>query len=321
MTPTPLHTYRLFDVDITCDFPLPELPSADGTGAQIAVTMERRSGSSLVGFEKSFEFATRDGDVVCWCETRGADYLFVFPGQVSYLVTETQRIVCLPEPGCSEEWVRHLLINQVLPRLLGTTGRLVVHASAVTLPGNAGTVAFIGHSGFGKSTLASSFLEAGAELVSDDGVLISRKEETVFILGGMPGIRLLPDSRFAVFSESEGFRPFSEESSKYQLLLAEESDRLVREVRRLDAVFILDDPFANARASSVVIEPATARDAMVAFLQCLFSLDPTERQTLTQTFNNTTGTLAASMRIFRLSYPRRHDLLPEVRAAVTASLK
>lgn len=79
---------------------------------------------------------------------------------------DSREIVVRPhEPGESR-LLPILLCGTVAAFLLALRGETVLHASAVSIEGRA--LAFVGHSGGGKSTLAALMCHAGAELVSDD---------------------------------------------------------------------------------------------------------------------------------------------------------
>lgn len=157
-----------------------------------------------MGFETAFEWLGLDNRVACWCKRKGDEYLFVFPGNSTFHITAAGVISCFLHQGPDMQLLRHLLLNQIIPRYLATTGRLVLHASAVTLA-NGKSVAFLGDSGFGKSTLVSSFHRHGAELINDDCILLENANHSVTAIGGLVGIRLFPDSVNAVFNEATGF--------------------------------------------------------------------------------------------------------------------
>ena len=118
-----------------------------------------------LGFKKTFEWCDYDGRVVCWCERRKDDsdddeYLYIFGRSATFHISAGGVISCFLHEGSSMQMLRHLLLNQIIPRYLATNGRLILHASAVTLE-NGKTIAFLGNSGFGKSTLVSSFHRHG----------------------------------------------------------------------------------------------------------------------------------------------------------------
>lgn len=82
-----------------------------------------------------------------------------------------------------------LMAGTVSAFLLALSGKTVLHASAVTVDGAA--LAFVGHSGRGKSTMAALMCLAGAALVTDD-VLVVGAGPRVMCRGGAAGLRLRP---------------------------------------------------------------------------------------------------------------------------------
>ena len=81
----------------------------------------------------------------------------------------------------------------VLPMALSRQGRLVLHASAVEIDGAA--LVFVGLSGRGKSTLATSFALQGHALVVDDGLLLEPSAHGWMALPGEAAVRLRRDSQ------------------------------------------------------------------------------------------------------------------------------
>jgi hypothetical protein len=310
--------YRIYNILFRSDFPLPELSpvtAADGE-CEISVQLRTPDEFDASGFEMAFEWLNHDGMAVCWCERRGDDYLLVFPHYARFLVTMDGRIRCLLHADSDMQILRHLLLNQVIPRYLATSGQLVLHASAVKLESGF-TVAFLGSSGFGKSTLASSFHRHGAKLIDDDTILLKPGKESVTAIGGYPGIRLFPDSVRAVFSEGSGFTHYTPYTDKQQLLLQGDSDSGLIEPRVLDALFLLADPSHEDLGDEVLIEPVSGSIAMMAAIQSAFSLDPSDRRMITRNFENIGQAISDRLPVFSLRYPRDHKRLPEVRQAVS----
>jgi hypothetical protein len=97
-------------------------------------------------------------------------YLLHFEGLATFRVTRDGRHVCCwPEPRTPGDTVRHLFLNQTMPLVFSLMARTVFHASAVQV--GEGAIAFSGATGQGKSTLAGSFVQAGASLVRCSFVL------------------------------------------------------------------------------------------------------------------------------------------------------
>ena len=91
------------------------------------------------------------------------------------------------DPAGRDELIPILLAGTVSAFLLTLRGHTVLHASAVAVDGEA--LAFVGQSGRGKSTVAAPMCVDGAELVTDD-VLVVDAGPPVTCIGGAPELRL-----------------------------------------------------------------------------------------------------------------------------------
>ncbi len=87
------------------------------------------------------------------------------------------------DPAISPEFVAILIAGSVVSYLLSAGGRLVLHASAVEVDGEA--LAFVGHSGQGKTTVATLLCADGYALVTDDVLPLDvRGGEVTCVPGG-----------------------------------------------------------------------------------------------------------------------------------------
>lgn len=313
--------YRIFDTTLRCDFPLPELPLSQGGDQALSVKLGEGDPNQFksLGFEIAYEWCRYDGDVICVCERKGDEYLFVFLRNATFHISSEGLISCFLTEGSTMQMLRHLLLNQIIPRYLATTGRLVLHAGAVTLE-NGKSVVFLGNSGFGKSTLVSSFHRNGARLINDDCILLECGENEVTAIGGLVGIRLFPDSVNAVFTESTGFTNYTPYTDKQQLFLKDQAGDTRPEPCVLDAMFLLNDP-KEATGDTVRISPVSGSEAMMALVYSAFSLDPSDRKMIAGNFRNTGQAIGKRLSVYSLQYPRVHERLAEVRAAVIGFLE
>src|SRR5213078_1131320 len=95
-------------------------------------------------------------------------------------------------PAVERGFVPILLAGNVLASLLALQGECVLHASGVRA--DAWTLAILGASGVGKSTLAALFCAAGAKLVSDDLLRIVSNGGPPRCYSGTAQIRLRPSA-------------------------------------------------------------------------------------------------------------------------------
>jgi len=100
-------------------------------------------------------------------------------------------IICAPLPAAEAESLRYDIANRVMAIALHAGGALCLHGSAVKL--RQGVVGFLAPKGYGKSTLASALLRAGAHLVTDDMLVVELGRQPM-ALPGIFGLRLRDDS-------------------------------------------------------------------------------------------------------------------------------
>jgi hypothetical protein len=118
----------------------------------------------------------------------GSGYLLRFRECGEFAVTaDLSAVEVRPDPAGRPELLPILLAGTVTAFLLTLRGQTVLHASAVAIDGVA--LAFVGQSGRGKSTVAALLCLAGAELVTDD-VLVVDPNPPVTCIGGAPELRL-----------------------------------------------------------------------------------------------------------------------------------
>lgn len=307
-------TYRIFDTIIASQIPLPELPAGGGREPFITARLVADGQLDLARFKTCHDWRDGGGRFICRTARRDAEYLLSFPAQASFLITPDGVISCVPGAGVGESLVRQLLLNQVLPRYLAHTGELLLHASAVTLT-NGATVAFLGESGYGKSTLASFCQQQGAQIIDDDCIVLRSGAQGVSITGGVPTIRLYPDSLHALNHDPAAFVPYVAYSDKQQMRLAEGLTPGA-ESRVLAALYLLDAPGAALAANAVCIEPAAGQAAVMAIVSSAFKLDPSDHHTMTGTFMRVTQALTDALPVYHLHYPRAHARLPQVLQAL-----
>lgn len=102
------------------------------------------------------------------------------------------RISVRPDPRVPEENSAILLAGSVPACLLALAGETVLHASAVTVNGVA--IAFAGHSGSGKSTVAAMACAQGAGLLTDDVLRLDPTTEKLRCYRGARELRLRPNA-------------------------------------------------------------------------------------------------------------------------------
>ncbi len=180
--------YRIFNVTVDSDITLPELPES---GQACSIKVRQTACIDHANVSWLHDWRDQEDEVEISLGKAGQDFVLNFPELADFRIAGNL-VEYAPQKDLPDNTLRHLLLDQVLPRLIGHQGHLVLHASGVVLS-KEGAVLFVGESGIGKSTLASAFEKSGATQLADDCVLVDLREN-VTLNASYPGLRLYPDS-------------------------------------------------------------------------------------------------------------------------------
>ena len=320
MAPPEVHGYRLFDQPVHSELPLSGLPACAVDEHGVGVRLTDGAALNEAGFRWIHDWKTASGAVTASCARRGETYLIRFPGLADFQIQLAPPCIeVFPAPVTTMATLTHLLVDQVIPRLLGHLGRVVLHASGAVLPGGR-AVALVGDSGRGKSTLAASLFQSGWPLLADDCLQLDLIDGDVHALGAYPSLRLWPESAHALFRESPGFEEVAHYSTKRQLQLTDANGDH-RGAAALAAIFLLNNPEQGRDGDDVRIEAIGGADAAMAMIEAAFVLDVVSREAVSAQFRQVARIAQSGVPLNRLSYPRRFDRLPRVRSAILAQVQ
>ena len=149
------------------------------------------------------------------------------------------------------------LTGSILSLLLYQRGLLVLHGSVVRI-GNK-TVAFLGHSGAGKSSAAAACCRQGHALLSDDIVALSLSDREVFVQAGFPRLKVHLDTAAALNIPLESLVSVHPEIEDELALPLD--DQFCQEAQPLAAVYLLGE------GGQEKMKPLTPAAALVELLQ------------------------------------------------------
>jgi len=193
MTTTSRDRQHLYGLTVEANFPLYQSRPADDGAADVTVSLlgicpmdpDYPPGELLLDFEEENDHwysLTRRGD--------GSFFFRVYTlcdfSISADLRTVTMRLV----DGVDEGMASVMVVGTLAALLLYLRGALVLHASAVEVDGRA--IAFTGHSGMGKSTLAGLVAATGARVISDDVVAVRFEDAGALVAPGATELRLRP---------------------------------------------------------------------------------------------------------------------------------
>ena len=264
MNQSAVHSYRFGPSRVESAVPLPVLPLATdrGAGADLFVQSGRTRAVLEPVAHWRHHWLDANGTATLSLASEGDGYRLRFPGLCDFLIdADATGIRVEPVEGLDPNTLEHLIVDQLLPRVLAHRGALVAHASVVRVHGRA--ILFLGHSGWGKSTLASLLHDAGHRLLSDDCALLVATPDAIRVVPTYPSLRLFGDSLGQTAAGADAATtPVAAYSPKQRLTLgpAEAEDS----TWPLQAIYLLNDPASPARSHAITpIAPALACMALV----------------------------------------------------------
>ena len=307
--------YRLFDGVVACDFPLPGVPEVHRGEADINVSLGRDAASDA-GYDWLHAWREKDGELVLSCARRCDEggtpsYLLRFPDLADFVIAGNT-VTCHPRPDCREDSLRHLLLDQVIPRLWAYRGHLVLHASAVQLP-DGRVIAFLGESGWGKSTLAAALQARGSRLVSDDSISLRATGDGVQLIPSYTGLRLNDDSIETLGLAGQGWTSVSHYSDKRRFEPTADAHSLPL---WLHTLFVMDEP--DPAAATLSMAPLAGAGLATILIRRSFLLDTRDKLCAVRQLQEASAAMRAIPRVCSLAYPRDYRQLPAVCAALMA---
>ena len=190
-----MKSYRWCGLRLETEIEFPELAAAGVTPDGPAWVLTTAPGRAPRRGGRQWFHRWRNSDGRRWVafarDPQG--YVLRFPEIADFDVQPGERrIDSYTRAGTPAHTVRHLLLDQVLPLVVGAPDRIALHGSVVRT--ETGAIAFLGPSGLGKSTLAARLGRRGYPVLSDDCCLIVRAPGGFTVVPSYPGVRLKPDA-------------------------------------------------------------------------------------------------------------------------------
>jgi hypothetical protein len=288
--------YRIFDSVVASDWPLPELPTADGEPASVEI--ERGSAAfddrDLVWFH---EWRVPDEDPwLAAARLPAGGYLVRVPALVDFLIDDAGRSVRVVRTAdTSDDTLRHLLLDLILPLVMTHRGELVLHASGALV--GSGAFLFIARSGAGKSTIAAALAARGARVVADDAIAVRRDGDELVAIGAYSGLRLWPD----------GPSP----AAKRRIGPGDSSIPFAGTPVRVAGIYVLEPSASHA----ICVDRLPPRESVMALVANSYVLDCDDPERLERQLDRAIA-CGRAVPIRRLAFPHDADRLEELCQAV-----
>ncbi len=199
------------------------------------------------------------------------------------------------------------LQTNVLSFSLLKLGIEVFHASAVAFREKA--VAFLGESGYGKSTTAAAFLKKGYPLLTDDLLAIHKNGQRFEVRPGVPQIKLWPKAARALAPGSRPSDKMSPAADKWILPLS--SGKTLGRTCRAGVLYVLWPRFKKG-GNEIRIRRLKPQEAAISLIKSSHNLimqDPA-RLRAQMAF---ASELARAVPIRSVSFPRDFRKIPTLR--------
>lgn len=244
-------------------------------------------------------------------------FVFKFPELACVVVSLSKRAVAYAVQGdLAKETLKHLLADQVFPRIMARGAGVVLHAGGVQISHHAAL--FLAPSGSGKSTLTASLHHAGHPLLGDDAIVVTDGEPRPHARATYPSLRLLPDSISALYADRPEASLVAHYSDKQRVLLPLGADDLAAPVAALPvgAVFFLS---GEGEPGQITLTTVTDAEACMGLIENSFQFDPSDVAATHRKLVEASR-IVAKVPCYRLAYPRDYAMLPQVRAAIVEAV-
>jgi hypothetical protein len=221
-------------------------------------------------------------------------------------------IDCYPQPETSKENIELWLFGLVLSFLLQGRGIFCIHASAVDCQGRA--IAFVANNGFGKTTLASFFLQQGHSLITDDVLPIIQKEGRPFAMPVYPAMNLWPETLDKFVEQSGNFTTKETNGAKRRYSLEVLKMPFCNSEKPLGGIYFLN-PSNKDTLDEVRITPVPQSKALLellAYTRANSMIEIQDQKHLLKTY----AKLVLQVPVRHLEYPSGFEFLPAVYKAV-----
>lgn len=228
------------------------------------------------------------------------DIYFRFPDVGKIQISSGSEIV-IDTAGVDDRVAGLFVVGPAMGAVLHQRGLLVLHGSAVVVSG--GVVAFLGYSGWGKSTMAAAMVKLGNAGFCDDLVPVSLSNGAPSVSPGYPFLKLAPESGDILGHGNVEWTPLLPNDNRCMIAVEGPNPGVSVPLSR---IYVLRE---GERPEIESLEP---QDAAVELIRHSYGLPWVRKSGMAARHLECCAALVDRVPIFRLFRPRRLDLVPEV---------
>jgi hypothetical protein len=293
-----MFAYTAYGLGIYSDIELPELINQE-TQADVQIVLEKLAPLSSDYSKNNFKIKADLNSVQIDYDRVG-----------SFLVEKGNKIIYCPQSEVAPEVLRLVILGSILAILLHQRGRLILHSSAININGKA--VAFLGGSGWGKSTTAAAFHQQGYHVVADDVIAVEIVGNHPMIFPGFPRLKLWEEAAIYLGDEWESLPKLHPELPKRSRVVNQGFSLNSLPLKR---IYLLAE---GDELAVTPLPPQTAFRELIAHSYVLSILKNTGAQA---THFQQCSQLAKMIPICRLVRERSLDQLPALTQMVASDLR
>ncbi|WEG09170.1 hypothetical protein PU630_01000 [Microbacterium horticulturae] len=184
---------ELYGLTLATDFDLHGVGDSTDADPDVVVASRPAFGKwdKLPNGSTLLDYWTGDNQWYQLVRAEDGTFFFRIPSICDFAISSDLRQVDLAMyKGAAVGMDSVMTTGALLSLLLCLRGATVLHGSAVEMAG--GAIAFIGHSGQGKTTTATMFCAEGASVVTDDVLVVDSPEDQPTVRRGSRELRLRP---------------------------------------------------------------------------------------------------------------------------------
>lgn len=297
---------------------LPELPDADPVATPAwTIMLGKGRAPARPGRRWFHHWEFPDGRRWALFAREGRGYVIRFIDYGDFEIDIDRRIIRgYRRDDAPEHTQRHLLLDQVLPLIVGDHDHLAVHASVVAT--DRGAVVLVGASGHGKSSLAARLAQRGHAVLTDDCCVMRKRGSRFEIVPSYPGVRLRPDAIAENWGATEDTTTVAHYSTKLRLDRTHGMPFNDAPVS-IGCIYVIAPLARLQQARDISIEDVSARRAMLDLVDYTFHLDIHDEARLRQSFE-LAGDVVAAHRSRALIFPWDLSQVDRVADAVLTNL-
>ncbi len=240
------YKYKIFGYHVTSEI---ELDAYSGDFDLNEITIEQGS------INKAY-FGIAAGGV--WFSQKEKHITFYIPEIGAYEIIDGNKIIVEPEQGAKDSAIQLYLLGSAFGFLMHQRGSFPLHGSTVDLGSSCLTL--VGHSGAGKSSLASGFVENGFKLLTDDVSRIDLCDGIRCVFPSYPSQKIWQD---VVTRMGIDYNPENRIINRLDKFYVNNRERFSQQVRPLKAVIEIT-PAEVAKPLLVRLEKREVLNSLIA---------------------------------------------------------